>query len=175
MSSLDLIPSFTVNAHFKRRDPSCASEKRMREEGPSRCGWSEREGQTLNSTLKRGCYWGSENFREKLLGQLELERQITRAQNRNYRSSGQNKAHGEEEAKRLLGLEALGLRDRDIRKPMRGDLRRVAVAKVLDSPTTVSQTWIAQKLNMKSAANVSQQVHRFSKIPKKHLPAPIRE
>jgi putative transposase len=150
-------------------------ERRMCEEAPSRCGWSEREGQTLNSTLKRGWYWGSENFREKLLGQLE--RQIAKAQNRNYRSSEQNKAHDEAEAKRLLGLgmEALGLRDSDIRNPMRGDLRRVAIAKVLDSRTTVSQTWIAQKLNMKSAANVSQQVRRFSKIPQKHLPAPIRE
>ncbi len=149
-------------------------EKRMREEELSRCGWSEREGQTLNNTLRRGWYWGSENFREKLLGLLE--RQIVKAQNRNFRSSEQNKAHGEAEAQRLLGLgmDALGLSDSDIRRPVRGDLRRVAVAKVLDSRTTVSQKWIAQRLNMKSAANVSQQVPRFSMLPEKHLPAPIR-
>ncbi len=71
-------------------------------------------------------------------------------------------------------MELLKLRESDIRRPVRGDLRRVALAKVLDSRTTVSQTWIAQRLNMKSAANVSQQVRRFSKVPKKQLPASIR-
>ncbi len=148
--------------------------KRIRDEEPSRCGWSEREGQTLNSTFKRGWYWGSENFREKLLGLLEGR--IAGLGNRNYRSSEQSKAHGEAEAQRLLGwgMDALGLSDLEIRKSLRGDLRRVALAKVLDSRTTVSQKWIAQKLNMKSAANVSQQVRRFSELPEKHLPAAIR-
>jgi hypothetical protein len=129
--------------------------------GQSREGHAEREGQTLNSTLKRGWYWGSENFREKLRGLLE--RQITRA-------------HGEAEANRLLelGMEALGLSDPDIRKPVRGDLRRVAVTKVLDSRTTVIQKWIAEQLNMKSAANLSQQVCRFSDLPENHLPPSIR-
>ncbi len=140
-------------------------EKRMREEEPSRCGWSERERQTPKRTLKRGWYWGSANFRGKLLGLFE--RRNGGVGNRNYRSSEQKKAHGEAEAQRLLewGMEALGLSERDIRRP-------VAVANVLDSRTTVSQKWIAQRLNMKSAANVSQQVRRFLELPGNHLPAP---
>ncbi len=52
--------------------------------------------------------------------------------------------------------EAHVLIDWDIRKPALGDLRRVAMGKVLDSRTIVRQMWIAQKLNMKSAANLSQ-------------------
>ncbi len=71
-------------------------------------------------------------------------------------------------------MEALGLSDSDIRKSMRGDLRRMAVAKVLDNRTTVSQKSIAQRLNMKSAANVSQQVRRFSELPERHLQTVIR-
>ena len=57
-------------------------------------------------------------------------------------------------------IELVGIGDSDIRKPMRGNLRRVALEKVLDSRAAVSQKWIAQKLNMKNAANVSQQVRR---------------
>ncbi len=71
-------------------------------------------------------------------------------------------------------MEALGLSELEIRKSVRGDLRRAAVVRVLDSRASRSQKRIAQKLNMKSAANLSQQVRRFSKPPEKHLPAPIR-
>ncbi len=68
-------------------------DRTSREEESSPYGWSEREGQTLKRNLKRGWYSGSENFREKPLGLLEGR--IGGVGNRNYRSSEQNKAHGE--------------------------------------------------------------------------------
>ena len=42
-------------------------EQRVLAEEAQECGWTEREGQSLNSNLRRGWYWGSEDFRQKLL------------------------------------------------------------------------------------------------------------
>ena len=60
-------------------------EQRARAEEAQKCGWAVRAGQSLNSTLRRGWYWGTAAFREKLLhAASERLRQMT---NRNYRSS----------------------------------------------------------------------------------------
>ena len=53
------------------------------------------------------------------------------------------------------------------------DPRKLALAELLWKRTTVSQEWIAEKLSMRSAANVSQQLRRLdgvkirSKLPPK--------
>jgi hypothetical protein len=62
-------------------------EQRAIAEEAEKCDWVLRAGQSLNSTLQRGWYWGSEAFREKLLD-LASDR-LQRAKNRNYRSSCQ--------------------------------------------------------------------------------------
>ena len=43
------------------------------------------------------------------------------------------------------------------------DPRKLALAELLWKQTTVSQEWIAEKLSMRSAANVSQQLRRFNR------------
>jgi hypothetical protein len=44
------------------------------------------------------------------------------------------------------------------------DPRKLALAELLWKRTTVSQEWIAKKLSMRSAANVSQQLRRFNRV-----------
>jgi hypothetical protein len=43
------------------------------------------------------------------------------------------------------------------------DPRKLALAELLWKRTTVSQEWIAEKLAMRSAANVSQQLRRLDR------------
>jgi hypothetical protein len=43
------------------------------------------------------------------------------------------------------------------------DPRKLALAEALWKQTTVSQEWIAEKLSMRSAANVCQQLRRFNR------------
>jgi len=43
------------------------------------------------------------------------------------------------------------------------DPRKLALAELLWKRTTVSQEWIAEKLAMRSAANVSQQLRRIDR------------
>ena len=53
------------------------------------------------------------------------------------------------------------------------DSRKVAIARVIRQRTTVSMTWIAEQLSMRSAANVSQQIRRQPPNAK-NLPKPLK-
>jgi REP element-mobilizing transposase RayT len=144
-----------------RREMIKRLEQRAIAEEAQKCGWAVREGQSLNSTLRRGWYWGSEAFREKLL-ELASER-LQRMMNRNQRSSHQAHDHAEARALDLIrkGLKALGLTEQELKISRGSDARKVSVAWAIARSTTISQGWIANRLNMHSAANVSQQIRRF--------------
>ena len=57
----------------------------------------------------------------------------------------------------------------------RGDWRRVAVAWALSKKTSLKQAWIAERLSMRSADNVSVQVRKFAGRPNNELPREIRK
>ena len=122
------------------------------------------------SQLRRGWYWGSQAFAERLLemGQAVLKKK----RNAGYRASLESRAHGEREAQRLMeeGLKAAGLGSEELPKLKGSDARKVALAQVIRQRTTVKMSWIAEHLHMCSAANVSQQLCRNPKVegvPKK--------
>ncbi|MFC7339705.1 hypothetical protein ACFQY0_21145, partial [Haloferula chungangensis] len=81
------------------------------------------------------------------------------------RKTPQVTSHGEEQAKRWLkeGLHAAGMVPKELPQLKGSDPRKLALAELLWSRTTVSQEWIAEKLSMRSAANVSQQLRRMKK------------
>ena len=63
----------------------------------------------------------------------------------------------------------------ELKIPIRGDMVRAAVANRIHENTTVSQSWIANVLGMKSAANVSRQIYVFRKIDENTLAPKIRK
>ena len=117
--------------------------------------------------MRRGWYWGSQAFAERLLalGQTTLKRK----RNRRYRAAPENRAHGQLEAQRLLheGLQAAGLQPGQLSQIKGSDPRKVAIARTIRRRTTMSMGWIAEKLSMRTAANVSQQLRRRPDIQKK--------
>ncbi|MFT5467627.1 MAG: putative transposase [Verrucomicrobiales bacterium] len=153
-------------------------QDRARGEVAERIGAPELEGQSLQSTLRRGWYWGSQTFREALIDRFPVAgNRQTAKRNRNARSSQQIWDHGLRAAEQLLagGMTALGLRQEQIERPVRGDLRRLAIAWMIWTQTAgVSQGWIAERLNLKSAANASQQIRRFAALKNRERPKEIR-
>jgi putative transposase len=135
-------------------------QRAIAEEG-EKCGWISRDGQSLNSTLRRGWYWGSEAFGKNLL-ELAAER-LSRPGNRNRRSTDQWRDHAQAGATELIreGLKVLGLSEDNLKASKGSEVRKVSLAWAVARSTTVSQSWIANRLSMRSAANVSQQVRRF--------------
>ena len=59
------------------------------------------------------------------------------------------------------GLRAAGLKAQELHRLRGSDRRKVAIARAISEQTLVPQKWLAERLVMKSPANVSQQLRRF--------------
>jgi len=135
-------------------------DRRAREEAAERCGVPEEPADLRLSHLRRGWYWGTQAFAEKLLKMAEGA--IAGRKNRTYRSGAIRKAHGERRAEEIVreGLAAARLAPAELAGLRGNDERKVAVARAVWEETTVSMGWIAERLEMRSAANVSQILKR---------------
>ncbi len=124
------------------------------------CGVSElpmkRDGRL--SKLRRGWYWGSQDFGERML--TLVGKGLLKARARGYRSAWEVKEHGEHAAEQLFRetLAAMKTDEKSIKEWPRGDERKLALAILLRKRTTVPGKWIADRLKMGSSANVSQRV-----------------
>lgn len=118
------------------------------------------------SRLDRGWYWGSQEFAERLLklGQNILQRD----RHWTYRGSQEVRAHGDAEAQRLCeeGLRLAGLQEQELGSLPGSDPRKVALAALIWSRTTVDMKWISQRLKMRSAVNARQQIWISKNDPK---------
>ncbi len=127
-------------------------ERRSVEEGGRVVGPSA----SLQSTLHRGWYWGSQQFREEMLKLVPAT-----LRNRNYRVSGPGRQKERQKAEHWIEL---ARRHFAVAEPDMGDAprpARLAAAWALHHRTTQAQGWIAAQLGLHSAANVSQQVRRI--------------
>jgi putative transposase len=150
-------------------------EQRAVEEGFTRAGLVPLPGEVdaRCSHLRRGWYWGRQSFAEQML--KLAEGLLGRAKSRAYRRAAVTQAHGLERAERWLrdGLAAAGLNEKELLRTPGSDLRKIALAQLLWRRTTVSQVWLAERLAMRSAANVSQLLRRAGskridrKLPKR--------
>ncbi len=79
------------------------------------------------------------------------------------------------ETERLLAesLVAAGLREQELAKLPANEKRKVELARVIWQRTTVSQGWIAERLKIRQAANVSLALHR-KKGGEKSLPVALQ-
>ena len=141
-------------------------DKRIRTEDAERCGLPQSSGISLQSTIRRGWYWGSQSFRDALL--QKIEKSTTQPLGPDYASSSQGKDHSRRKAEDILftARKHFNLNGHDVFQQMkRGDRRRVAVAWAIWKRTSMPQSWIADATGISSAPNVSQQVHRFERLP----------
>ena len=95
------------------------------------------------------------------------EAALRKTRSRGGNASLEKQAHGEQEARRLIaeGMAAAGLTDEDLKKLGGNDPRKVAVARVVWERTIVGMPWLAEHLNLRSAANASQQIRRHRRQP----------
>jgi len=154
-------------------------EERMKAEEAETCGLSEIAGQTLQSTLRKGWYWGGETFKESLLERLESLKGDSLPVAKDFRSSDQARDHAHRDGEKIIAeaVEHFGMeggRAADFMALPRGDLRRVAVAWSLCRRTSLKQRWIADRIGLGSGDNVSAQVRKLSARSSKELSPEIR-
>lgn len=137
-------------------------DRRAVEEGVARAGAPplDVDADKRYSHLRRGWYWGRQAFAEQAL--TLAKHALARPKGRAYRSAAARRWHNEAQATRWLreGMVAAGLKEADLGRLNGSDPRKVALARWLWERTTISQGWLAEKLHMRSAANVSQQIRR---------------
>jgi len=153
-------------------------DRRAVEEEAAKCGLVPlpEEMDARSSHLRRGWYWGSQAFAEKLLRMAGAL--IGRDRSRMYRGSLERRAHDTAKAEHLLqeGLQAAGLDLSKLQQLPGSDVRKVAIARAIWQQTVVPQKWLAQRLSMRSATNVSQQLRRHAPNGKRRqLPPPVRK
>ena len=146
-----------------RREFAARLDRRAVEEGLEQAGVpvAEEDVDARCSHLRRGWYWGSQGFAERVLKLGEPV--LKRVRHRSGRTGGESRAHGKQEAERLLkaGLEAAGLTPEEVKRLPGSERRKVAIARVIWQQTTVNLEWLAGQLSLKSAANASQQMRRW--------------
>jgi len=159
-----------------RRGYIAELDETTRQEAYTEAGYFLPEEQSLQSTIKRGWYWGSEHFRDVLLE--KFAKQIgTTLSGPSEGTKRITQDHGEARAKSILSLamKQMDMTDAELLTNQYGDQRRNAIAYALATHTTLRHKRIAELLKLSSTANASQRINRFSKMGKRKLSKPIRE
>jgi len=142
-------------------------DARARAEAREKCGVPTpgEDHDARRSDLRRGWYWGSQAFAERMLKVSEAVLMKTR--HRSGEGSHEKRAHGEQEARRRLaeGLAVAGLSAEDLKNLPGSEARKVAIARAVWEQTTVDMKWLATHLHLRSAANASQQIRRHRQQP----------
>ncbi len=148
-------------------------DERAASEEAERCGLAEIEGQSLNSNLRRGWYWGGEEFRERMMKHLDRRKDSKKGMPTSgaYRSDNQAEDHAFRSAEKIIaeGVAHFHLDGHDAKafaQLPRGDARRDALAWALWRRTSLPQRWIANRLDLRSANNVSRRVRLFDDAKK---------
>ncbi|MFT5410310.1 MAG: putative transposase [Verrucomicrobiales bacterium] len=154
-----------------RRKMIARLEARAVEEKTDRCGLGEIEGSSLQSTLRRGWYWGGQEFHER------LKKLIPKMKKRTYRSSALGRDAGIVDATEILrkAEKYFELGKGELKKLPRGDVRRAAIGWVIHRRCCTPMGWVAEQLNLRSAANASQQIRRFGTTKPAMLSEELRQ
>jgi len=111
----------------------------------------------VGKQLKRGWYVGGESFRKKLAGMIDKPSDNLRGL--------QRYAHDEAEAERLLAkaLGTLELSEDNLLEMKSTQLEKQAVCWLLKTHTTISVTWLADRLGMGHRTNASRAVSAYKR------------
>jgi len=128
-------------------------EERVDWSAPSKAGkeFSEGEGKpklAVYSSLQRGWFFGSQEFKEELLKRVKGIVPGRKAGGRI--DAAVRKDHGEKRGKDLIrgGLEVFGISVKDLRAAAKSDWRKGVLAEMVQRETTMTLDWISEKLAM---------------------------
>jgi putative transposase len=142
-------------------------ERRAAEVESEKAGLSMVDEQNLQSTLRRGWYYGRSAFRDWLLDQADKTLKRRRAARKNYHGS-ELREHNEAMARRLIeeGLKKARLSRKELQTLPKGDARKARIAGTVRATTTVPLQWLADELQMGTASNISHACRRHASASK---------
>ena len=132
-----------------------------------RAGIVEMEGADLNTTLRRGWCFGSDEFKEKMLDKLGAMMPEGEYKLENGYCGKQLRDHGERAAREWIrvGLDVMGLELTDLAEMRKMDMRKAMLSGLLRRHTSMGLDWISRDLHM----GVRSSVTRAEKILKQRM------
>ena len=127
---------------------------------PGSAGASGSDGLSLQSTVRRGWYFGTEEFREKLVEKLgEVKESGSDTRRKGY-SGEQTRDHGAKEAERIIGIaeNLLEIKPGAWDELPKGDWRKGMVASLVRKRALVDNGWLAMRLRMGARNTVSRSI-----------------
>ena len=111
-------------------------------------------------SLRRGWYFGDNDFRDKMIGLLDG---VLAGRRKDSFSGEEVESHDEAAAERLVlaGLEALGIAQADLPEMKMSSPAKYAVAWLVRQNTSVRNRWIKDRLRMGTATNLADFLKRI--------------
>ncbi len=139
-------------------------EGRVKQEGAKSAGLVDVEslpGLTLQATLRRGWYFGSEQFKERMLGFLEDGGRSAKQAKADGYAGAQRRDHGLAHARNILvgGCRTLGLDIKALQLRKANDGDKVMLAELIASQTSVPLDWLCETLGMGSRSHCSRLIN----------------
>ena len=130
--------------------------------GVGKTGGGEEDGTEVAArvAMRRGWFFGSQEFREKLTKLVGGRIDARVAKRADGYHGPEVREHGERMAEGIVaaGLEVLGIGLEELRAEAKGDWRKGLVAEIVQARTTVRLDWIGERLGMGTRAGICRAV-----------------
>ncbi|MGJ8642374.1 MAG: transposase [Luteolibacter sp.] len=124
---------------------------------PARSGHGDRTEPDLGAVLRRGWCFGSDGFRERLIGLVESKLATGDYRSENGYSGGAVKDRSEAAARRWIaeGMKILGMERVDLSNCPKMDVRKAMLARLVRRHSRMTLDWIAEELEMGVRSSVT--------------------
>ncbi len=144
-------------------------ERIIRQEGVSRAGRVDAKstpGESLQATIRRGWYFGSEQFKERMLDLMGRLPDHTRQKIEDGYYGDQPRDHGINEARNIIASSCglWGISFEELRSRKRNNPEKVFLSEIIASQTSVSLDWLRAELSLGSRGYASRLINQQRRI-----------
>ncbi len=152
----------TPNGRLAYRD---RLERIVRQEGPGRAGRVDAEttpAESLQATIRRGWYFGSEKFKERMLDLMGCLPEHSRKKIEDGYYGEQPRDHSIKQAGKIIDscCGILGISFEELRSRKRNNPEKVLLGEIIASRTTVSLDWLRTELCLGSRCYASRLINQ---------------
>jgi putative transposase len=135
-------------------------------EGPEKAGRVDREttpAQTLQATIRRGWYFGSENFKEQMLDRLDVSPDRSRRRGADGYRGQQMRDHSELMAREIIqeGCRFFRIQLDELRSRKKNNIDKILLAEIIASHTSVTLDWLRNELSLGDRSYASRLINQL--------------
>lgn len=140
-------------------------------EGPEKAGRVDRKttpAQTLQATIRRGWYFGSEKFKEQMLNRIDVPPERSRRRGEDGYRGQQMRDHSEMMAREIIqgGCKFFRTQLDELRSRKKNNIEKILIAEVIASHTSVTLDWLRKELSLGDRSYASRLINQMRrKVP----------